>query len=94
MNYFRMSSLRPAEPVGVIRVWKPIRNIGPVIDVDGNEWDIRAVTGGGVTACRKHELHPYCTDTSGQGYGGGGTTGSGGLTSQEWQPYRVEMVKR
>src|SRR4051812_34403422 len=91
MNYFRMSSMREAEPVGTIRVRRPIRSLGQITDIDGNEWDIHAITGGGVSACPKHKLHSYYTDTSGQSYGGG-TTGGGGMISQTWDAYRVEIV--
>jgi hypothetical protein len=91
MSYFHMNSLRYAAPVGTIRVRKPIRSLGPITDIDGNEWDIQAVSGGGVAACPRCELHPYFTDTSGQSFGGG-TIGSG-LISQEWKPYRVEVVE-
>ena len=90
INYFRISSIREAQPVGTIRVRKPIRSLGPVTDIDGNEWDIGCIASGGVSACPRHRLHPYYTDTSGQG-SGSGTTGSGWI-SQKWDAYRVEVV--
>lgn len=90
MVFFRMSRMSEAEPIDTIRVRKPIRSIGALIDIDGNEWDVRAVTAGGVSACRKHQLHSYYTDTSGQSFSVG-TTGSG-MVSQTWDAYRVEVV--
>lgn len=89
---FRLSTLSPAEPKGTIRVRNPIRSLGACTDVDGQEWDIRAITSGGVAACRRHALHPYFTDTSsGGGWGARGTTGSN-FVSQDWDAYAVEVV--
>ena len=90
MNFFRMSSIREAEPVGTIRDRKPIRSLGSVTDIDGNEWNIHCITSSGVSACPRHQLHPYYTVTSGQALGSG--TAVSDMISQKWDAYQVEVV--
>ncbi len=91
MNYFKMSSMRSAPPVGTIRVRRPITSIGTIVDVDGNKWNVRGITSGGVSACPLQNLHPYYTETSGNNYGNG-TSGSD-IISQKWDAYLVEVVQ-
>ena len=80
---FTMSWSTPTEIKGTIQVRKPIQSLGPVKDITGQQWDIRAIIGKTVNACKMEELHPHYYDTSGTQWG---------FVGQEWQPYSVEVV--
>ena len=77
---FNLSYTTPSEPKGTIRMSRQIRQLGPATDVNGQTWDVRAVSGNFVSAVPMQELHPYYTDTSGNSYG---------LVMQTWDVYRV-----
>lgn len=81
---FRMSHMTPAKLAGIIEVERPIHQLGFLTDIHGNKWDIHGIIGNYVQACPKDQLHPYYTDTSGQGFG---------LVQQTWQPYGIKIVR-
>jgi|TARA_Y100000310_G_scaffold342450_1_gene445763 hypothetical protein len=86
---FNLSYTSPCEIQGVIKVFKPIWNLGDVTDVDGNEWNVRGIInnekGYFVQAVSKNQLHPYFCDTSGGDYMS---------VNQTWKPYKVEVIKK
>lgn len=80
---FRLTSTRPCEIQGTIRVNRPISGLGQITDADGNRWDVNAIYGSVVCAVPLDQLHPYYADTSGASHG---------LVTQTWKPYQVEVV--
>ena len=42
---WNLSYMTPCEVQGTIRVTKPIRQLGPLTDADGNKWDVRGMEG-------------------------------------------------
>lgn len=85
---FSLNYSTRCEVAGTIRFRKQPWRLGHVRDVDGVVWDINGYFGNGgkpwVQAVRVGEMHPYYTDTS--------NTRWGGMISQEWLPYWVEIV--
>lgn len=82
---FSYSSLIPSKSRGTIRITGRIR-LGPITDVDGKMWDVKAIVGKKVCACPMDELHPYYTDTSNTQYSR--------VINQTWESYEVEIVKQ
>jgi hypothetical protein len=81
---FNLNYTEPSEIKGVIKVKKPVYSLGPLTDVDGKTWDVRAIIGKIICAVPKSELHPYYYDTSG---------GSYGMVCQKWEPYLTEIME-
>lgn len=81
---FNFSWSSPAPLAGTIRVKERVYRLGPLTDIDGKKWDIRAIINDIVCAVPEHGLHPYYRDTSGADYD---------FVSQTWLPYQVEVVK-
>ena len=85
---FSLSYTSPCEIQGVIRVSEPVRHLGFLEDIDGNNWDIRGVFGWDtekgqiVWAAARCELHPYYGSTANDTYD---------WVHQRWKPYRIEV---
>jgi hypothetical protein len=82
--FFNMTSFRQRPKAGTLRLRKFPSGLGRVTDVAGQVWDIRAIIGRSVCACKVQQLHPYYTDTS-------SFNSYDGLVEQEWPPYDVEV---
>ena len=61
LSYFTSSEIK-----GEIKVDKPIRRLGPVTDIDGQRWDIRAIINNYVLAIPETDLHPFYKSTNTQ----------------------------
>ena len=86
---FRMSSCNTnpeAKTAGTIRLKRPVSGLGNVTDVEGRQWNIRAIIGRIVHAVPLDELHPYFSDTS--------SFSNYGLVSQSWSAYDIEVVEQ
>ena len=75
--------LSKSETVGTIRCKEFPKRLGLFKDIEGTTWDVNAIIGKVVCACKKSELHPYFTDTSSASYG---------YVSQTWKPYNIELA--
>ena len=90
----RLSYQTPCELQGTIKLKKRVSGLGCYTDVDGCQWDIHGIKGNYVQATRMDSLHPYYTDTSSTDHFAiDGTTGMGGVVSQSWEPWLVEVVE-
>jgi hypothetical protein len=82
---FNLSYWMPSEIKGTIKVNKPIRGLGNIIDINGETWNIGAIIGNVVCAAPLGTMHRYYTDTS--------SFNNYGLVSQKWEPYNLEVIK-
>lgn len=84
---FRMQYSQPCALQGEIVIANPVRHLGPLKDVGGKSWDVRAIYSKGgetiVAAVPSCELNPYYTDTSTRSYG---------VIYQTWKPYLVRCT--
>ncbi len=81
---FSLRCTSESEVKGVIELSEPLRGLGFITDIHGEEWDIRGIIGNYVQAVKRSELHPYYTDTSGMG--------GYELVSQSWEPYEIKVI--
>lgn len=79
LNYFSKSEL-----AGTINFKSAPKSLGNFTDIDGNTWNINAIIGNYVCACKLSELHPYFSSTS--------AFLNYGFISQTWKPYTVKIV--
>lgn len=82
---FYMSSTRPCEIQGTIKVRHRITGLGNIKDIDGVMWNIHSIYSDYVCAKKVENLHPY--------YGSTATYNSPGLVSETWKPYLIEVVE-
>jgi len=79
-----MSCFTKSELAGTIKFREFPRGLGNWTDVNGVVWNVNAIIGKVVCACKNSQLHPYYTDTS--------SCSSYGFVHQEWQPYAIEVA--
>lgn len=82
---FNLTYFSESKPEGTIKFERFPNHLGNFKDVEGNIWNINAILGKTVCACKVSELHPYFSDTS--------TFCNYGMVSQTWKPYLVEVEK-
>lgn len=83
---FNLSYFSKSELAGTINFKSAPKSLGNLEDIDGNIWNINAIIGNHVCACRLSELHPYYSSTS--------SFCNYGLVSQTWKPYAVKVISK
>jgi hypothetical protein len=81
---FNLSYFSKSELAGTINCKTAPKFLGNFQDANGNTWNINAIIGNYVCACKLSELHPYFSNTS--------SFCNYGFIEQTWKPYAIEII--